>query len=66
MEQHYYQPEIECADRETILALQNDRLVKQVRHIWDNVPYYRAKMEEKGTENYFGPTRAALNLIYVF
>ena len=25
-----------------------------------------AKMEEKGTENYFGPTRAALNLIYVF
>ena len=48
MEQHYYQPEIECADRETILALQNERLVKQVRHIWDNVPYYRAKMEAKG------------------
>ena len=25
-----------------------------------------AKLEGKGTENYFGPTRAALNLIYVF
>lgn len=25
-----------------------------------------AEMKEKGTENYFGPTRAALNLIYVF
>ena len=48
MEQHYYQPEIECASREEILALQNERLVKQVQHVWDNVPYYRAKMEAKG------------------
>jgi len=48
MEQRYYQPEIECASREEILALQNERLVKQVQHVWDNVPYYRAKMEEKG------------------
>ena len=44
----YYQPEIECASREEILALQNERLVKQVQHVWDNVPYYRKKMEEKG------------------
>ena len=47
MEQ-YYQKEIETADREQILAWQNERLVRQVRHVWDNVPYYRAKMEEKG------------------
>ena len=46
--QHYYQPDIETAPREQILALQNERLVKQVRHVWDNVPYYRQKMEEKG------------------
>lgn len=46
--EHYYQPEIECASRETILAWQNERLVKQVQHVWDNVPYYRAKMEAKG------------------
>ena len=45
---NYYQPEIETASREEILALQNERLLKQVQHAWDNVPYYRAKMEEKG------------------
>ena len=43
-----YQPEIECAPREEMIALQNERLVKQVRHVWDNVAYYRKKMEEKG------------------
>ncbi len=46
--ERYYQKEIETADREQILAWQNERLVKQVRHVWDNVPYYRKKMEEKG------------------
>ena len=45
---NYYQPEIETASREQMLSLQNERLVKQVRHVWDNVPYYRQKMEEKG------------------
>jgi len=45
---NYYQPEIETASREQILAWQNERLVNQIRHVWDNVPYYRAKMEEKG------------------
>ncbi|MBQ8616837.1 MAG: phenylacetate--CoA ligase, partial [Clostridia bacterium] len=44
---NYYQPEIETASREQILAWQNERLVKQVQHVWDNVPYYRKKMEEK-------------------
>ncbi len=46
--EHYYQPEIECASREQIIELQNERLVKQVRHVYDNVAYYRKKMEEKG------------------
>ena len=46
--ERYYQPEIECASREEIVALQNERLVKQVKHVWDNVAYYRKKMEEKG------------------
>ncbi|MBQ4641703.1 MAG: phenylacetate--CoA ligase [Oscillospiraceae bacterium] len=44
----YYQPEIETASREQILQWQNERLVAQVRRVWDNVPYYREKMEEKG------------------
>ena len=45
---NYFQPEIETASREQLLAWQNERLVKQVQHVWDNVPYYRKKMEEKG------------------
>ena len=44
----YYQPEIETASREQILEWQNERLVEQVKHVWENVPYYRKKMEEKG------------------
>ena len=46
--ERYFQPEIECASREQIKAWQDERLVKQVRHVWDNVPAYRKKMEEKG------------------
>lgn len=46
--ERYYQPEIETASREQIRAWQNERLVKQVLNVWDNVPYYRKKMEEKG------------------
>ena len=45
---NYYQPEIETASREQLLAWQNARLVEQVQHVWENVPYYRKKMEEKG------------------
>ena len=48
MAKNYYQPEIETMPVEQIKALQSERLVKQVQHVWDNVPYYRAKMEEKG------------------
>ena len=44
----YYQPEIETASDEQIKAWQDERLVRQVQHVWDNVPYYRKKMEEKG------------------
>ena len=45
---NYYQPEIETMPREEMIKLQNERLVKPVKHVWDNVPYYRKKMEEKG------------------
>ena len=43
-----FQESIECASRDEIIAIQNEKLVKQVRHVWDNVPYYRKKMEAKG------------------
>ena len=45
---NYYQPEIETMPYEQLRQLQNERLLKQVQHVWDNVPYYRKKMEEKG------------------
>ena len=45
---NYYQPEIETMPYEELKELQNEKLLKQVRHVWDNVPYYRAKMEAKG------------------
>lgn len=45
---NYFQPEIECASREEIRAIQNERLVKQVKHVYDNVPMYRERMDEMG------------------
>lgn len=44
----YFQKEIETAPREEIIRIQEEKLKKQVKHVYDNVPYYRAKMEEKG------------------
>jgi len=48
MEQRYYQKDIETMPVEDIKKLQSEKLVKQVKHVWDNVPYYRHLMEEKG------------------
>ncbi|MBR0290398.1 MAG: phenylacetate--CoA ligase, partial [Selenomonadaceae bacterium] len=45
---NYFQEEIECMPIEKIKALQDELLPKQVRYVWDNVPYYRKKMEDKG------------------
>ena len=46
----YYQPEIETAPREKIVALQNERLVKTVRRVYGNVPFYREKMDAAGVK----------------
>lgn len=46
--ERYFQKEIETASRDEIVAMQNAKLVKQVQHVWDSVPYYRKKMEAKG------------------
>ncbi|MBQ7478836.1 MAG: phenylacetate--CoA ligase [Selenomonadaceae bacterium] len=46
--ERYFQEEIECAPVDKIKALQHEKLLRQVRYVWDNVPYYRSKMEEKG------------------
>ena len=47
---NYYQKEIETASREQIRKWQDERLVKQVKHVYDNVEYYRKKMDEKGVK----------------
>ncbi len=42
--------EIECADRETMRALQLKKLKETVKYEYDNVPYYRKKMDDAGVK----------------
>lgn len=44
----YYQKEIETMPREQLRKLQSERLAAQVKHVYENVPYYKNKMDEKG------------------
>ena len=46
--QNYYQKEIETMPVEEIKKLQSEKLVKQVKHVYENVPYYRDLMDKKG------------------
>ncbi|MBQ1263285.1 MAG: phenylacetate--CoA ligase, partial [Oscillospiraceae bacterium] len=48
MAQNYYQKEIETMPVEELKKLQSEKLVKQVRHVYENVEYYRNLMDEKG------------------
>ena len=50
MEQNYYQKEIETMPVEEIKKLQSEKLVKQVKHVYENVEYYRNLMDEKGVK----------------
>ena len=50
MAKNYYQKEIETMPVEEIKALQTEKLVKQVKHVYENVPYYRNLMDEKGVK----------------
>jgi phenylacetate-CoA ligase len=47
-EKIYWNKDIETMELDKMKALQSERLVKQVRHVWDHVPYYRDLMEKKG------------------
>ena len=47
---NYYQKEIETASREEIIKIQNEKIVKQVKHVYENVEYYRKLMDEKGVK----------------
>ena len=50
MEQNYYQKEIETMPVEDIKRLQSEKLVAQVKHVYENVEYYRRLMDEKGVK----------------
>ena len=47
-EKNYYQKDIETMSREDMKKLQSEKLVKQVKHVYENVPYYRDLMDKKG------------------
>ncbi len=49
-EKRYYQKEIETMPVEDIKKLQSEKLVKQVKHVYENVPYYRGLMDKKGVK----------------
>jgi phenylacetate-CoA ligase len=46
--EHYYQPEIECASQDQIRAWQDERLAKTVTHVYENVAFYKKKMDDAG------------------
>lgn len=46
----YYQKNLETMPREKIKQLQSEKLVKQVKHVYDNVKYYRDFMDKKGVK----------------
>lgn len=46
----YYQPEIETMPVDQIKALQSERLVKQVKYVYDNVAFYRDRMDAAGVK----------------
>lgn len=49
-ENRYYQPEFETMPADDIKKLQSEKLVKQVKHVYENVPYYKDLMDKKGVK----------------
>ena len=50
MSNNYYQKEIETMPYEEMKKLQSEKLKKQVKHVYENVEYYRNLMDEKGVK----------------
>jgi phenylacetate-CoA ligase len=47
---NYFLPEIECAPRYELEALQSVRLSRQIRNVYEHVAPYRKKMDEAGVK----------------
>ena len=50
MGKNYYQEDIETMPLDKLQALQSERLVEQVKHVYANVEPYRKKMDEMGVK----------------
>lgn len=48
--ERYRDQRIECMSRDEMAALQSERLVKQVKNVYENVAFYNRKMKELGVE----------------
>ena len=48
--EQYRDEKIECMSRDEMSALQSEKLVKQVKNVYENVPFYRKKMDDLGVE----------------
>lgn len=49
-ENKIYNPDVECMDRASIRAIQDQRLKKTVAHVYNNVPVYRERMDKAGVK----------------
>ncbi|MBR6916548.1 MAG: phenylacetate--CoA ligase [Clostridia bacterium] len=47
-EKRYFQREIETMSPDAIRKIQDEKLVKQVKHVYEHVPFYRELMDKKG------------------
>ena len=47
-----YDPKAECMSDDERAKVQSERLIKCVNRMWEHVPYYRKRMEEKGAVTY--------------
>ena len=50
MQKKFYQPEAETMQVNEIKKLQEYKLIRQVRYVYENVEYYRNLMDEKGVK----------------
>jgi phenylacetate-CoA ligase len=46
----YWNPSIECMPREEMRKIQSERLIKTVNRVYQNVPAYRQRMQERNLE----------------
>lgn len=48
IETYIWDPKAECMSEDELKQVQSERLISCVRRMYDNAPYYRAKMDEAG------------------